>query len=309
MARRNFEPPPHAPIRLVSAESKKVRAVPNTPKKVRRAPAASTPVRLVPAVERATRVLDALATAERPLSLAELARTLALPRSSLHGLLATLVQLDLARRDTDACFRPGARPVRWASAWNGQAEVVESFQRQARTLAALESETIMLAALDGTEVVYLACRPGQRALEINFRVGGRLPAAIASSGKAILAGLTDAQVRQRLAGHAFERITRHSVASLNALLRQLRTIRQAGHAVDDEEAAEGMLCLGAAVPARADQASMAGGQHAVAVSVIKAGLTTRRRRELEQAVQRLATAISQDLNPADAAGAPAPVRG
>lgn len=279
MARRNFEPPPPASVRLV------------------------------PAVERAIRVLDTLATAERPLSLAELARALSLPRSSLHGLLATLVQLDLARRDTEACFRLGARPVQWASAWNGQAEVVESFQRQARTLAALESETIMLAALDGTEVVYLACRPGQRALEINFRVGGRLPAAIASSGKAILASLTDAQVRDRLANHAFERITRHSVGSLNALLRQLQTIRKTGHAIDDEEAAEGMLCLGAAVPARADHNSTAGAHHAVAVSVIKAGLTTRRRRELEQAVRKLAAAISEDLHPADAAGGRAPVRG
>lgn len=289
MTRRNFEPPPPAPLGRV--------------------PAALAPARLVPAVERATRVLDALAATDRPLSLAELARALALPRSSLHGLLATLVHLDLARRDADACFRLGARPVHWASAWNGQAEVVESFQRQARRLQALDRETIMLAALDGMDVVYLACRPGQRALEINFRVGGRLPAAIASSGKAILASLTDAQVRERLAGHPFDRVTRHSVASLSALLRQLRSIRQTGHAVDDEEAAEGMLCLGAAVPTRVEPSNAAGAHHAVAVSVIKAGLTPRRRRELEQAVRLLAAAISEELHPADAASGLAPARG
>ena len=182
-------------------------------------------------------------------ALADLARALALPRSSLHGLLATLVHLDLARRDDHACFRPGARPVQWAGAWNAQAEVVASFQRQAHALAALELETVMLAALDGHEVVYLDCRPGQRSLEINFRVGGRLPAAIASSGKAMLASLTDTQIRERLKGHPFERITRHSVASMTALLRQLRTVRETGYAVDDEEAAQGMLCLGAAVNA------------------------------------------------------------
>ena len=262
----------------------------------RKQPMVASAPRLVPAVERAVRVLDALSAAGQPLSLADLARALALPRSSLHGLLATLVHLDLARRDDHACFRPGARPVQWAGAWNAQAEVVASFQRQAHALAALELETVMLAALDGHEVVYLDCRPGQRSLEINFRVGGRLPAAIASSGKAMLASLTDPQIRERLTGHPFERVTRHSVASMAALLRQLRTVRETGYAVDDEEAAQGMLCLGAAVNAHdPHSAALPAAGHAVAVSVIKAGLSARRRKELEQAIRALAAAITQDL--------------
>lgn len=264
---------------------------------------AQTTPRLVPAVERATRVLDLLSKSEQPLSLAEIARALSLPRSSLHGLMTTLVHLDLARRDHEACFRSGARPLQWAGAWNGQAVVVASFQKQAQALSALASETVMLAALDGTDVVYLACRPGQRALEINFRVGGRLPAAIASSGKAMLATQSDAQIRDGLAGHRFERVTRHSVSSLGALLKQLRQCRATGLAVDDEEAAEGMLCLGAAIhrstqtlsPLEPDL-SMAPARHAVAVSVIKAGLSARRRRELEQGVKSLAKAITHDLN-------------
>lgn len=269
-----------------------------------KAPAiAQTTPRLVPAVERATRVLDLLSKSEQPLSLAEIARSLSLPRSSLHGLMTTLVHLDLARRDHEACFRSGARPLQWAGAWNGQAVVVASFQKQAQALSALASETVMLAALDGTDVVYLACRPGQRALEINFRVGGRLPAAIASSGKAMLATQSDAQIRDALAGHRFERVTRHSVSSLGALLKQLRQCRATGLAVDDEEAAEGMLCLGAAIhrstqtlsPLEPDL-SMAPARHAVAVSVIKAGLSARRRRELEQGVKSLAKAITHDLN-------------
>ena len=212
--------------------------------------------------------------------------------------MTTLVHLDLARRDHEACFRSGARPLQWAGAWNGQAVVVASFQKQAQALSALASETVMLAALDGTDVVYLACRPGQRALEINFRVGGRLPAAIASSGKAMLATQSDAQIRDALAGHRFERVTRHSVSSLGALLKQLRQCRATGLAVDDEEAAEGMLCLGAAIhrstqtlsPLEPDL-SMAPARNAVAVSVIKAGLSARRRRELEQGVKSLAKAM------------------
>ncbi len=264
-------------------------------------------MRLVPAVDRAVRILDALSCSPEPLSLADLARSLELPRSSLHGLLATLVHLDLARRDDDARFRPGARPIDWARAWNGQAEVVAAFERQATRIAALTAETVMLAALDGFEVVYLACRPGQRALEINFRVGGRLPAAIASSGKAMLATLSDTQVREQLGGHVFPKTTRHSVSGLTALIRQLQKVRLDGYAIDDEEAAEGMQCFGAAI--RTDDGTPSA-RHAVAVSVIKAGLAPRRKRELIQAVQALAAEIEQALqiNRVSAAGAQAQAR-
>jgi len=75
------------------------------------------PSRLVPAVERAARLLDALASSRQPLSLADLARLLALPRSSLHGLLATLVALDLARRNADAEFSLGPKALQWADAY------------------------------------------------------------------------------------------------------------------------------------------------------------------------------------------------
>ncbi|MFZ9406852.1 MAG: IclR family transcriptional regulator [Burkholderiaceae bacterium] len=317
---------------LTSPSPRKRGAAPKTRPAAVASHRTSAAPRLVPAVERAVRVLDTLASAGRPLSLAELARALTLPRSSLHGLLATLVHLDLARRDPNASFRPGARPLQWAGAWNGQAEVVESFQRQAHALSALAAETVMLAALDGAEVVYLACRPGLRSLEINFRVGGRLPAAIASSGKAMLASLDDATVREHLADYRFDRITPHSVGSMGSLLKQLRQFRQAGHAVDDEEAARGMLCLGAAIhtpaqgptaqdlsahdpsapehPVRnistpdpsarglASRSPLRRAQpapYAVAVSVIKAGLRVKRRRELEQAVRALAQAITREL--------------
>jgi len=256
----------------------------------------------VPAVERAVRVLDALACAQRPLALAELARLLALPKSSLHGLLATLVALGVARRDGEGQFALGARPLQWADAFASRSDVLRAFDEHARGYPALAAETVMLAVLEGAEVAYLACRQGTRALAVNFRVGGRLPAVCTSSGKAMLASLPDERVRTLVGGRALPRLTRHGVGSLPALLRQLAAVRAQGHAVDDEETAEGMQCFGAPVfPARQSQAIAA-----VAVSVIKAGLTARRRGEIVRAITGLAGAISASLG---AAPAPAVARG
>ena len=252
--------------------------------------------RLVPAVERTSRLLDVLADAHEPLSLAELARRLSLPRSSLHGLLVTLVELDLARRNDEAEFSLGPRALRWADAFTAQSDLMRAFESHARRIAALGTETLMLATLDGSDVTYLACRQGSRPLAVNFRVGGRFPAVCTSSGKAMLASLEDKAVRLALGDGPLPRLTRHGITSLAALRRQLGDIRQDGHAIDDEETAEGMQCFGAPVFGARGTTAVA----AVAVSVIKAGLTAQRRAELVQGIRQLAANISTEL------GAPPP---
>jgi DNA-binding IclR family transcriptional regulator len=257
--------------------------------------------RLVPAVERAVRLLDALAAGRQPQTLAALARALALPRSSVHGLLATLVALGLARRDGDAAFSLGPKALQWADAYGTRSDVLRAFDACVDRFPGLGTETVMLATLEEADVVYLACRQGSRPLAVNFRVGGRFPAACTSSGKAMLAALPDAAVRERLGAGPLPRLTRHGLPSTAALLRQLDAVRRQGHAVDDEETAEGMQCFGAAIRGPRGDGALA----AVAVSVIKAGLAPRRRTELVDAIRRLAEAIAVELG---AGPRPAPGR-
>lgn len=255
--------------------------------------------RLVPAVERAVMLVDALAAADRPLALADLARRLDLPKSSVHGLLSTLVALGLARRDADGQFALGHKPLQWADAFASQSDVLRAFDEHSRAFPALAPETVMLAVLDGADVAYLSCRQGSRPLAVNFRVGGRFPASCTSSGKAMLATLSDEQVRALIGPQGFAKLTRHSVDSMPTLLRQLAAARVGGYAIDDEETAEGMLCFGAPVFAHRQPRAVA----AVAASVIKAGLTSARQSELLEAIRALAAAITGALGgtPAGAA--------
>lgn len=253
--------------------------------------AASPTTALVPAVERAVRLLDHLAGLRSPQAQAQLSRTLGVPKSSLHGLLNTLVALGVAARNERGEYALGARPLQWASAFEQQSDVIAAFHEAAAHVSALGEETIMLAVLDGADVLYLACRPGSRALAVNFRVGGRFPAHCTSSGKAMLASLPPQRVRALLGQATLPRLTRHSIGSSAALARQLETIGRLGHAVDDEETAEGMHCFGAPVftSGRSEAAA------AVAVSLIKASTSARRRNEVIAAIRSLAARVSQRL--------------
>lgn len=246
---------------------------------------------LVPAVERAARLLDHLAAAARAQPLAELVKALSLPKSSLHGLLHTLTALGLTMRDARGEYALGPKALHWAQAFERQSNVIAAFNEAAQAFDALREETIMLAVLYGSDVLYLACREGDRALGVNFRVGGRFPACFTSSGKAMLATLPAGHVAELLGPAQPRPLTRHSVADLAELEKQLQAVRQRGYAVDDEETAEGMHCFGAPVYAAGRAEAVA----AVAVSLIKASTTPAREAEVVAAITALAADVSRRL--------------
>ncbi len=247
---------------------------------------------LVPAVARTVRLLDRLAASRQPQTLGDLVRSLKIPKSSLHGLLQTLETLGLVRRGDNGGFSLGAKSLQWSSAFQAQSDVVSAFNELAASWEPLAQETVMMAVLDGRDVTYLGCRPGTKPLAVTFRVGGRFPASCTASGKAMLATMPFAQVRERLGGtDGLQRMTRHSVGSLTMLASQLTRFRAAGYAIDDEETAEGMHCVGAPVFAAGHDEAVA----AVAVSLIKAGTSAARKIEIVAGIRGLADAISHRL--------------
>lgn len=255
--------------------------------------------RLVPAIVRAVEVLDAVAAAREAPGVSELARTLGLSKSSVHGVCTTLVHFGLLDRERGGGFRIGPKSIAWSGAFSERSNLMSAFADLAERFDPLADETVMLSVLDGAEVFYLACRHGTRPLAVNFRVGGRFPAWCTSTGKAMLATLPPREVRTRLQAAGMRPLTRHGLRSLADLGRQLAQVREQGFAVDDEETAEGMNCFGAPVFAAGHDAAVA----AVGVSLIKATTTPARREQVIRHVRDLAGRLSRRLGTVGVAAA------
>lgn len=247
--------------------------------------------RLVPAVMRAVQLLDTLATSAEPLGVSALARQLGLSKSTVHGLAVTLAHCGLLERQRDGRLEIGPKSLAWAGAFSERSNLIDAFGEIARDFPPLAEETVMLSVLDGAQVFYLACRHGTKPLAVNFRVGGRFPAWCTSTGKAMLATRPAAEVRTLLEEAGMRPITARGPASVEALMAQLAAIPVAGHAVDDEETAEGMNCFGAPVFAAGSAQAIA----AVGVSLIKSTTTVQRRAQVIDAVCELARRISMRL--------------
>jgi DNA-binding IclR family transcriptional regulator len=111
-------------------------------------------------------------------------------------------------------------------------------------------QTVVLSVLNDTEVVYIGRRPGSRAVGANYELGMRLPANCTASGKALLSTLEPDRVRDLLS--EFEPdglpiLTKRSINALSALVQELIARAEHDYALDDEETAVGMICVGAPI--------------------------------------------------------------
>ncbi|OLP58880.1 IclR family transcriptional regulator [Xaviernesmea oryzae] len=201
----------------------------------------------VPALRRAVAILDHLATCGEPVSPATLTKALGLPKSTAHGLILVLDELDLIARTPQGLLRLGPRSLRWSNAFLAQSDLVEEFRRHLAADESLSDHSVTLSVLDGTDVVYLACRNGAAPLGITFRIGMRLAAPFTATGKAMFSGMADADVRRILKGTWPDLLTPRSVASLDVFLAELEATRARGYSIDDGQVRLGMACVGAAV--------------------------------------------------------------
>jgi DNA-binding IclR family transcriptional regulator len=199
----------------------------------------------VKSAERALRLLELLAK-RRQLTFAELQRELGLPKSSLHALLTTMSELGWAAADRRGALTLGYRALALGIA--GQADVafaaltddlMEQLGRQV-------DETVHLARLDGSDILYLASKYSRHALQAHFQLGRRLPAHVTALGKAMLALLPPDELSAHLPDPLVA-ITPRSIATLPALQAELRQARQRGYALDDEEGTVGLRCFAVAI--------------------------------------------------------------
>lgn len=223
-----------------------------------------------PAVLRAGAILEALAQARgRTMTPARLAAAAGgIPRASVVNICAALHDLELVRA-VDGGFVLGPGLLRLSQAYLDALDPVRAFREQVGRLGDRE-ETLQLATTEGTDVVYLAVHEGTVLMRPTSRTGARLPVTCTALGKVMLAGRTDDEVRELFADRVpFESRTPWSITTLDTLLTELRTARANGYAVDDQETAEGIVCVAVAVPETATD----GRPFAVSSSLLKSQAT------------------------------------
>jgi IclR family acetate operon transcriptional repressor len=200
------------------------------------------------ALTRGLQVLTQVAAAGRPVTLADLHELTGQPKSTLVRLLAVLEdQTFVLRVDDRPAFVLGHGVLPVVTAYLDSGTPVDLIRPYVRALAHEIGWTAKYAAFDGAEVVDLCVEFPDRPLYFAGKEGGHSPTYASGSGKAMLAGLADDDVRHHLPAQPFPRLTERTISTERALEAELRRVRDRGYAIDDEECARGLRCVSVAV--------------------------------------------------------------
>jgi DNA-binding IclR family transcriptional regulator len=202
----------------------------------------------VQVIDRALAILEVLADEGPALTLAELARRIRLPKSTVLRLLNVLWQHRFVARDSRAGdYRLGLKLVELGTCASSQLDFVERARPHLDRLMAATSETVFLSVLDGTEAVAVDRVESPRTVRVPLSIGGRTPAYCTANGKALLAFLPEAEIEARLKGAKLRRYTRNTIVTVSGLKNECRRVRTMGYAIDHEEREEGLKCVAAPV--------------------------------------------------------------
>jgi DNA-binding IclR family transcriptional regulator len=250
---------------------------------------------LAPAVTRAAAILDVLAeNPSVPAGPSELARRLGLPKSSIANICNALADAGLVRR-IGTGFALGRKLAELGGAYLAAVDLVQEFYDASMELPTASDETVQLAVLDDLEMTYLARHDGRQQVRLTSGIGRRLPATVTATGKAALAMLDDRELERRLAGvRALPKFTRHSIDSVDRLRVEIAEVRRRGHAIDNEETVEGVVCLGIAIPSRRPGE----GPYAASVTLLKARATDERVPAIVADLHALADRLSDPMRTA-----------
>ena len=206
-------------------------------------------VQSVKSAQRTLEILEAVARYGEGVGFVELSAQLPYPKSSLHGLLQTIIAMRWLTFDpAQRLYSIGVKPWEVGQSFLRSREIVVRARQFLREANRELGETVQLGILDDLDVVYIDKVEGTRPLRLISNIGSRLPAYVTGIGKALLAGLDDAVLTARFGGTELAEYTSRTITSGDELIRMLNEVRRQGYAIDDGEYTLGVYCV--AVPIR-----------------------------------------------------------
>ncbi|WP_046471273.1 IclR family transcriptional regulator [Allosalinactinospora lopnorensis] len=202
----------------------------------------------IQSIERAAAILRLLAGGARGLSLAEISRSLDLPKGTVLGILRTLQHVGFVEQDdTTGQYQLGGGVLRLGTRYLDGNELRTRALNWADSLASRSGESVRIGTLHEEQVlvVHHVFRPDDS--RQTLEVGTLLPLHASALGKTLmafdpLAVPEEPEPETELPGY-----TQHTLTSFAKLMDELENVRGNGWAAEMEELVEGEVAIAAPI--------------------------------------------------------------
>ena len=195
----------------------------------------------------AIQLLKAFSEEQVDIGISDLARRLGVAKSTVHRLASTLVAEGLLEQDRESDkYRLGIALFRLGALVRRRMDISSQGRPYLYALREKTNETVHLAILDGTEIMYVYNLESTQAIRMRSDLGVRKPAYCTAEGQAILAFQPEEVVDEVIAQGLVAR-TPQTITDPAALKNALNVVRQRGCAIEDEESEIGMRGISAPI--------------------------------------------------------------
>lgn len=198
-------------------------------------------------VTAAVRVLKCFSEVETEIGISSLAKRLDLAKSTVHRLAVTLTSEGLLEQSPESGkYRLGINLFVMGALVRRRLDVSNMAQPFLNVLRERTGETVHLAVMTDTNIIYLYNLESRQAIRMKSYIGTIKPAIFTCEGRAIVAFSDNALVSKILSGPLTPRTPATEVDPAK-LSKMLASVRAHGYAIDDEESEQGMRGIGAPI--------------------------------------------------------------
>jgi DNA-binding IclR family transcriptional regulator len=203
---------------------------------------------LINSILRASNVLKCFQGSKTHFKISELARELGLDRSTTYRLLLSLGKCGFVEKDQKSGeYSLGVAAFEIGNMYLRRMDFIQISKPIMTELASKVQETVHLAVLSDTEIVYVEKVDSPRSLGVMSKIGQRAPVYCTALGKALLAYQPKKEVSRILDTIRLKPYTATTFRSKKKLLEELSDIRRRGYALDRREYEQDVECIGAPI--------------------------------------------------------------
>jgi len=193
-------------------------------------------------IRRTAQVLKAFSEKPKGWGVTELSSHLGLAKSVVHGILNALLEEGLLKKDKDKeIYICGKEILKLALFFYSNMELIKISRPRIKKLVEEINESVLLVQYVDKKLIVVDKIDGDKPLQLGLKIGTEIPLLRGVSGKIFLAFLPDEKIEEILNNNKDPRV------DITKLKEDLKSIREKGYAISNEEIYKDILAVGAPI--------------------------------------------------------------
>ncbi|NNG07721.1 MAG: IclR family transcriptional regulator [Desulfobacteraceae bacterium] len=189
-----------------------------------------------PSVKKAFQILKLISDTDGGVGISDLAKSLGMGKSTVHGITAALEELGTIIRDpVSKRYTLGFTLLELGRSAHSQIDLKDVARPVMEDLMEETQESVFIGVLNGERVTILDMVESRQDLKMTSTRGTTIPLLAGAVGKVFLSTMDDDKAKEIILKKGLPSFTEHSVSDPQQYLQAIKVAREKGYATDYEE--------------------------------------------------------------------------